>query len=203
MRTICITGLDGSGKSTQAELLATKLPNSRIVSVWDIITREEFKAWTIYKKDLNVEKYVVNLHSTSRSLFIFHAFNEAYQRAINTEADFLIFDSHWYKYWAIEQAMGAPASLAEFFKNQYQPSDLIFYLQLSLQSQIDRKTKISVYESGQNGSKKIDNFVKIQSKAKSILEVLLPRDTIYLQAENTVEKLSDEILKTVVRKFDL
>ena len=203
MQTICITGLDGSGKSTQAKLLASRLPNSRIVSVWDIISKAEFQPWTIYKKTLNVEKYVMNLYPTTRSLFIFHAFNEAYQRALNSEVDFLIFDSHWYKYWAVEQAMDAPVLLGEFFKQQYPASNLTFYLQLSLQNQMKRKTKLSLYESGHNEKENLDNFARIQSEAKPILESLLPNNTIYLPGKNEMESLSNEIYGTVARKFGL
>jgi len=197
MKTICITGLDGSGKSTQVKLLADKLPKSRIVSVWDFIVRPEFQEWSIYKMPPDVEKYVVNLSPTARSLFIFHAFHESYVRAMNSDVEYLIFDSYWYKYLAIEEAMGCPKSFSNFLKSQYKEPDFIFYLDLPNKSLPTRKPKISYYESGNKDKIDYKNFINIQKNAKSVIENFLPDKTICIDAEMDVKNIADMILTLV------
>ena len=193
---ISITGLDGCGKSTQAKLLAEKLPESRIVSVWDIIQHPEFQKWSIYQQAPKVENYVMQLHPLSRSLFIFHAFNEAYQKANIYQAEYLIFDGNWYKYWAIEQAMGAPENLGKFLQTQYKQPDFSFYLELEIDDIVQRKQEISVYEGGFN-EQKINRFKQIQSQAKNILENLLPAGTHILDARKPPMQLHREILEYI------
>ena len=196
MTTICITGLDGCGKTTQAKLLAEKLSNSRIVSVWDLIKRPEFQSWSIYKNPPDVEQYVANLHPVSRSLFIFHAFDAAYRQALNSDAAYLIFDGYWYKYWAVEQAMGAPPDLKDFFRRQYLVPDITFYLDLPLSELVKRKKQISVYEAA-NQTDKIKTFLDIQNRAGDILQSLLPEQTISLDATENMEYLHQKILKNL------
>lgn len=198
MKLICITGLDGSGKSTQVKLLADKLSNSRIVSVWDLIVRPEYQEWSIYKTPTNVEKYVMNLSPTSRSLFVFHSFNEAYERALKSDAEYLIFDSYWYKYWAIEQAMGSSKQLGDFLKTQYKEPDFIFYLDLPFKHLPNRKPTISNYESGNKDKIDINNFIEIQKSAKEIIESFLPKKTIWIDAELDVSKIEKFIFKKIV-----
>ncbi len=197
MKHICITGLDGCGKTTQAQLLAQVLPKSRIVSIWDIIKRPEFQAWTIYQKPPKVEQYVANLHPVSRVLFVFHAFNEAYQKALKSEADYLIFDGYWYKYWAIEQAMGAPASFKDFLKQQYPVPEWTFYLNLPIAEILKRKKDISIYESDNQIAEKQSAFVHIQEKARPILTDLLPSDAISIEATRSPDNIHRQILKNL------
>ena len=194
MKTICITGLDGCGKTTQAKLLAKKIQGSRIVSVWDLIKRQEFQNRTIYKNPPKVEQYVANLHPVSRSLFIFHAFDVAYRHALNSEVDYIIFDGYWYKYWAIEQAMGAPGTLGQFFSTQYLVPDYTFYLDLPLDVLLTRKKQISVYESA-NQTDKLKAFLDIQTKACTILQTLLPKNTIQINATENIDIIHQKIVK--------
>lgn len=194
---ISITGLDGCGKSTQSKLLSEKLSDSRIVSVWDLLKRKEFKKWTIYQPQPKVENYVYHLHPFSRSLFIFHSFNEAYQKAVQSEAEFLIFDGDWYKYWAIEQAMGSWNKFGELLNSIYPTADLTFYLKMSIPDLIKRKKKISVYEGGNDN--KTQKFIEIQTRAKTILESYLPKDTVVLDGCNHIEEIHRDIVSFVNR----
>ncbi len=194
MKIISITGLDGSGKSTQAKLLQKKFPNSRIVSVWDIIKRPEFQSWTIYRQTPDVENYVTNLHPVSRSMFIFHAFNEAYQKAVQSGVAYLIMDGNWHKYWAIEQAMGAPAKLGKFIQSLYPVPDFSFYLELEIDEIVKRKKVISVYEGGHDN--RLEKFRQIQTRAKDILEKILPHYTVRIDARKSIDEIHHEIMQT-------
>ena len=201
MKTISITGLDGCGKSTQAKLLAERLPNSRIVSVWDIIKRPEFQSWTIYQQPPDVENYVMHLHPVSRTLFIFHSFNEAYQKAINSDADYLIFDGNWYKYWCIEKAMGSAEELGDLFKCLYPEPDISIYLKLDIDEIIRRKKDISVYEGGLSDDK-TQKFMQIQTRAKTIIEQLLPAHSLSLDARESIESLHQKIIHHIENQFN-
>ncbi len=200
MKTICITGLDGSGKTTQAKLLSEKLPNSRFVSVWDIVSRPEFKGSLIYNMPPNIEEYVMNVSATSRSLFVFYAFNEAYERALNSNADYIVFDSFWYKYWAIEKAMGGSKNLEKFIFSEYKEPDFIFYLDLPIESLPKRKPKISHYESGNKDKIDYTNFLKIQKKAKTYLESFLPKKTITINADFSIKEIEQKIIADIKLK---
>ncbi len=196
MKTICITGSDGCGKSTQAELLSGILPDSRIVSVWDLIKRPEFQSWSIYKTAPNVEQYVVNLQPLSRSMFVFHAFNEAYHHALSSGASYLIFDGYWYKYWAVEQAMGSAEAFGKFLSSQYVTPDKVFYLDLQVEEVLKRKQDISVYEAG-NQFDKVKAFVNFQLKTQDILRDLLPDKSITIDATGSVEDIHQHILSNL------
>jgi len=193
MKTICITGLDGSGKSTQVKLLSKKLKDSRISSVWDLITRAEFQEWSVYKMPPDIEKYVMNLSPTARTLFVFHTFQEAYVRAMQSNVEYLIFDGFWYKYLAIELAMGCDKALGDFLKTQYQEPDFVFYLNLANESLPIRKPKISHYESGNKDEIDYDNFLRIQKNAKVIIEGFLPKKTVWINAEKKISFIEEKI----------
>ncbi len=197
MKSIVITGIDGSGKTTHAQLIEHLIPGSKIMSVWDIVTNPAYRQWSIYKFPPPVEKYVVNLNPTSRTLFIFHAFDYAYQQAVNSDVSFLIFDSYWYKYLAVELAMGSDSSLIDFIKNRYLEPDMSFYLDLSPTKLIERKRQISLYESGNPEHYDYDNFVRIQKKSKQYLENFLPRDTIWIDADNPIKENHQTILEHI------
>jgi len=188
MKTICITGLDGCGKSTQAKMLSKVLSGSRIVSVWDIIKRPEFQDWSIYKQPPPVEQYVVKLDALSRTFFVFHAFNEAYQRAVNSDADWLIFDGYWFKYWAVEQAMGTPKTLVDFLSEQYIVPDFTYFIDLEIEEIINRKKHLSVYETG-NHQNVLQSFKNIQTNAHQILLSLLPDNTLLLDGKQSPEQI--------------
>ena len=196
MKTICITGIDGCGKSTQAKLLAEYLSGSRIVSVWDLIKRPEFQSWTIYQKQPDVEQYVANLQPLSRSMFVFHAFNEVYHRALSSDASYLIFDGYWYKYWAVEQAMGAPDDFGVFLSRQYLTPDKVFYMDLPVEEVVKRKQNISVYEAG-NQTNKVKAFVHFQIKSQEILRDLLPDKSILIDANAGIEQIHQTIISNL------
>ncbi len=192
MKLISITGPDGSGKSTQAKLLAASLPGSRIVSVWDVIKRPEFKPERIYLSSPKVEEYVTDLHPFSRSLFIFHAFNEAYEKALTSSAKYLIFDGYWYKYWAVEKAMGAPALLEDVLKEQYRTPDYNFYIDLPVGHILKRKKQYSVYETAK-AKDKMNAFMKIQTEVIEILRRLMPKNTLRLDGSQMPEVIHQQI----------
>ncbi len=197
MKTIVITGIDGSGKTTQSKLLKSKLNEAKVFSVWDIIVNPNYKDWSVYKSPPPVEKYVVNLNPTSRALFVFHAFDFAYQQAIKSSAKFVIFDSYWYKYLAVELAMGADKNLIDFIKKRYLNPDICFYLDMKIDLLPTRKPTISQYESGTKNGLDYDNFIKIQTLSKRYLEDFLPDNTIKISASKSIDQISKKIINHI------
>ncbi len=197
MKTIVITGIDGSGKSTQTKLLKQSLNNAETYSVWDLIVHPDYRDWSIYQFPPPVEKYVINLNPVARTLFIFHAFDFAYEQALKSQADYVIFDAYWYKYLAVELAMGTNKNLIEFAKNRYLKPDFCFYLDMQIDELHNRKPKISAYESGLKDHLDYDNFIKIQKSAKTYLEGFLPENSLTISATKPIDEIHQIIMQNI------
>ncbi len=202
MKKIVITGVDGAGKTTQVNLLKNVLPNVNTMSVWDIVANPQYKPWSIYNGfPPQVEKYVMQLPPLSRTFFIFHAFDFAYKKAMEKKADYLILDGYWYKYLSVELAMGTDEGFLDFIIDMYEEPDLCFYLDLPISKIKERKPVISQYESGTREGIDYNNFLKIQMEAKDFIENMIPEDSVYINALNSVEDIHQEIMKHIAHKL--
>ncbi len=202
MKKIVITGVDGAGKTTQVNMLKKVLPNVNTMSVWDIVANPKYKDWSIYNGfPPQVEKYIMQLPPVSRTFFIFHAFDFAYAKAMEKEADFLILDGYWYKYLSVEIAMGTDEDFIDFMLNRYEEPDMTFYLDLPIHKIHERKPKISQYESGTKEGIDFANFLKIQIEAKDLIEEMIPEKTYYIDATKSKEEIHDQIMKKIAKEL--
>ena len=202
MKTIVITGVDGSGKTTQVNLLKKVLPNVNTMSVWDIVANPEYKEWSIYNGfPPQVEKYVMQLPPLSRTFFIFHAFDFAYKKAMEKEVDYLILDGYWYKYLSVELAMGTNDGILDFLIDLYEEPDLTFYLDLPISKIKERKPVISQYESGTKEGIDYDNFLKIQLVAKDFIENMIPEEAVYIDAMKSIDEIHHIIMKHIAHQL--
>lgn len=172
--TICLTGGDGSGKSTQIaglrDVLITREISVGVVSIWDAFADPEVGAQMPVKDPSDIYGYLRLLGPNSRPLFLFHALHLALERAQTRHPSVLLLDGYWYKYFAAEVAHGAdPAALRDLVASFPEP-DVTFHLSISAEEALLRKSRRSDYEGGFTTDPR--EFVRFQSRTRGVLETL-------------------------------
>ncbi|MBI3039645.1 hypothetical protein HYY75_11485, partial [bacterium] len=108
---ICLTGIDGSGKSTHLRRLSKWLEEkhnlkSSPLSVWEIAKNPTYHKHPFISDRNAVHKYLGMLHPTARALFIFHGLFESFDLTKDSIAPIVIADGYWYKYAFTENLQG-------------------------------------------------------------------------------------------------
>lgn len=145
---ICITGPDGSGKSTLIDAVKDQLPDSVVVSIWDLIKDPNMQNIVPFKKPEEIDIYLSHLHHKSRSLFLMHCLTEAMEMARKKNASYILTDSYWYKYYATEIAHGTPSDYLDKLISLFEKPDFIFYINALEKLTAKRKKSFSRYECG-------------------------------------------------------
>lgn len=144
---ICITGLDGTGKSTLVKALATQLPQAVVVSIWDLFGDPTLPVHPFRSKE-EIDQYLCALPVNARVLFLAHAFSGALEKAMRGPHSLLILDGYWYKYFAPELALGADFALVQALVAAYPRPALTVELVLPPSIAAERKGRLSRYECG-------------------------------------------------------
>jgi thymidylate kinase len=156
-RTICLAGADGTGKSTQAELLRAYLVASghtvRLCTIWDLMEPTGVNAIPFDSK-ADIDRFLGGLHPAGRAMFLHMAMREALDRALEDRGDALVLVvGYWPKYNATERLYGAPAELLDALGASFPRLGLGLALELAPEIAFQRKGEISRYESGGRGAK--------------------------------------------------
>lgn len=155
MKLICITGMDGSGKTTLISSLKEEIEKNKTCSIcspWDGLGFPPY----LFKTKEDVQAYLSKLGGLSRLTFILHAVARSLEVAMKHETDILLLDSYWLKYAVTEKAQGLEDLDLEAFSNIFPKPDQTFYLDLSPADSLKRKkiAGLSAYESGGKPTKK-------------------------------------------------
>lgn len=197
MRLICVTGPDGSGKSTLIADLATRLRSdsavrAREVSVWDLIRAPDVQAVQSSGVTLpsagqdhrpsfpidprRIDDYLGMLVPLARAHFLLHCWAEALERALRSDADVLLINAYWYKYLATEVIYGASEAVLEALTAGLPEPDLVMYLDVPVATAAARKDgpagttgRFSGYESGFPGNRDVQAFTAFQAKIQPVL----------------------------------
>jgi|SRR5271166_257777 len=149
---ICVAGGDGAGKTTQiARLTAFFGERHRKVapvSIWDAFTDPAVASKLPFARPSDIYGYLKLLGPVSRTHFLFHALHLALERAWVRQPNVLLLNAYWYKYFATEVAHGGDPALLRRLAAGFPEPDLTFYLSVSPQGALARKTHRSDYESG-------------------------------------------------------
>ncbi|MBN1182876.1 MAG: hypothetical protein JXB49_11350 [Bacteroidales bacterium] len=145
-KTICITGMDGTGKSTLIKSLAALYPSCYIATIWDLMTSQNKGIPFNSKKD--IDDFLCGLTPDSRLLFLAHAMKYSIDKALESYCEVVIIDSYYYKYFAMEKALGANVRLIESLIESFPIPDIVLELVLPIDVAFERKTKFSNYECG-------------------------------------------------------
>jgi dTMP kinase len=171
---ICVAGGDGSGKTTQiARLTAFFEERHRTVapvSIWDAFTDPAVVSKLPFARPSDIYPYLKLLGPVCRTHFLFHALHFALERARERRPNVMLLNAYWYKYFATEVAHGGdPAELRRLAAGFPEP-DLTFYLSVSPQDALARKTHRSDYESGYGEDEQ--EFLDFQRRAHQALQAL-------------------------------
>lgn len=174
---IVVTGPDGSGKTTQITRLAELLERggkhrAAAVTIWDLLLDPSCRGTLLFEEPAHVDRYLAILHPTSRALFLYSCFHEALVLARRRQADVLLVNAYWYKYYATEVAHGGDRALLRDLARFFPEPDLTFYLKVPPEEAFARKAELSGYESGFARERTREAFVAFQRTAHAELDRL-------------------------------
>jgi dTMP kinase len=201
-RLICVTGIDGSGKTTLLARLAERLPNCRLVTIWDYLYEPEASDPVPFAGKAGADGYLESLGHPARAEFLLKYMRKAVERALRSRAETLLIDAYWYKYFASELAMHGDAILPDLaaIVADFPKPDLVFFIDFDAPSALLRKKSYSGYESGYDPERRPEGFIAFQSKAFANLKRLAAaNDAIVLDGASPVETKVDQCLAAVAR----
>jgi thymidylate kinase len=170
---ICITGPDGSGKSTLINELKNQLDGAVVTSIWDIMREPSLQNVVPFKTPQEVDNYLSCLHDTSRSLFLMHCLAESLAIAKTKEPQYILSDSYWYKYYATEIAHGTSKGELDKLISVFEEPNLIFYIDAKETLTLERKEHFSNYECGFAKERNKQSFMLFQQKAIQNIQKLM------------------------------
>lgn len=204
-RIICVTGPDGSGKTTQVTKLAEVLERTAkrkvaAVTIWDLLLDPTCKGKVLFDDPAKVDRYLSILHPTSRALFLYHCYAEALELAKKRGADVLLLNSYWYKYYATEVAHGGDRDLLRQLAVVFPEPDLTFYLRVHPEEAFARKARLSGYETGFAEPRSKEGFVSFQRVAHGVLEDLSKElGWVVLDGKEPIHDLTDVMSAQIAR----
>ena len=177
---ICITGLDGSGKTTHISRLAERLESAGAgpvvpVTIWDLLLDPASRDRIGFDSPRQVDAYLEILHSTARTLFLYHCLYQALELARQRRPRICLINAYWYKYYATEVAHGGqPDRLLDLAAIFPEPDQTVL-LRLEPEASFDRKPFLSGYETGFAPRRDRDAFLAFQRRAATALDAIPAR----------------------------
>lgn len=159
---ICITGIDGIGKSTLIKDLAAKFESCHVANVWDLLSSPVQSL--PFKSKREIDDFICSLTPDSRFLFLSHALKYSIDKALEASEEIILMDSYHYKYAATELALGADATLVKHVTDSFPVSDMVIELRLSLSEIVKRKDTFSRYECGLAAVPNKKSFMQFQEQ---------------------------------------
>jgi len=202
---ICVTGPDGSGKTTQIAKLAERLTRKGkrkvvAVTIWDLLLDPASKHRTPFRSPAEVDSYLEILHPISRGYFLYHCFYQALAQAQRREPEICLVNAYWYKYYATEVAHGGEAGTLRRMAEPFPEPSLTFYLHVDPEEAFRRKAHLSGYETGFANPKTKEAFIAFQARAQAALRDLrLERKWVELNGKESADVLTDSILDGIDR----
>ena len=171
---ICVTGPDGSGKSSLVNALKNLIAGSIVVSIWDTIKDPSKQNLVPFRTMEDVDIYLSHLHHESRSLLLMHCLAESMEMAKKKNAPYLLADSYWYKYYATEKAHGSAVEYLDKLVSLFEKPDFIFYINAKANLTFKRKMIISRYECGFANEVNKQTFMNFQKLVIDNFQELMP-----------------------------
>jgi dTMP kinase len=192
---VCITGLDGTGKSTLIKGIAAKYKSHYVANIWDLMTKPV--EGLPFKSKQEIDGFLCSLTPDSRLLFLGHAMKYAIDKAMLEKVDLIILDSYFYKYFATEKALGANSSLIAHLIEVFPKPDLVIQLTLPVEEASLRKKHFSRYECGLTRDCNKQNFVDFQSKVAKEWEMYDRTNWKLIDASQSENDLLMQVLEVL------
>jgi thymidylate kinase len=194
---LLLGGVDGSGKSTQAQLLAQALRGRgrqvAIVSIWDLVGQEGVP----FTSPSQVQAFLRVLGPAARATFLASAMHEALAR-VPAGQDLVIWVAGWRKYHATELALGTEPKLLQGLAQGFPTPQLSLHLDLDPELALARKGgQVSGHESGGLGP---EGFVAFQRRVAECARQLSPHTatlTRVVDASAPVDEVAEAIAQAV------
>jgi len=195
---LCVTGIDGAGKSTVCDFLNSNLHDCHISNIWDLM---ELDHVTIpFKSKLEVDNFLCHLTPDSRLLFLAHAMQYSVDKAFASGKQFIVANSYYYKYFATELALGANPQLVASLMQAFPQPQLVIELVVPPQTIVIRKKHYSRYECGLATTPNQDTFIAFQNKAMQHWYMYNKSDWQQVASTGTIENLYAET-SAIVHRF--
>lgn len=181
---IVFEGIDGSGKSTQAELLTRRLVASGVNASWSKepthgLVGRLIREHVLSKPDLTDPVTIALLYAADRAGHLSDVRKEG--------RDVLIFDRYYYSSIAYQGALGASRSFIESVNSFAPVPDMVFLLDLPVEVSLGRKGSTDEFE-------KLGFLEKVR---KIYLELAEARGFVVLDATHNESWLSDQVFHVV------
>lgn len=204
-RIICITGGDGAGKSTQIDSVAESLTQAGYscgaVSIWDGLRDSAVRDRLPFESAEQVYRYLHMLTPSSRVHFLYHALQLAIDLTVRKDADIVLLNGYWYKYFATEVAHGGDRNVLRALTAGFPEPDRTYYLDSSAADALARKPRPSDYESGYGGE---GEFLDFQNRSRQVLEDLATElDWVRIDGGLEATVITDAILADLTERGGL
>lgn len=194
---ICVTGIDGSGKSTVVKALSEYYPSVYVAEIWDLLRVPDSGLQFGSKND--IDNFLCTLTPDSRLLFLMHALKYTTDKALESNANLLIFNAYYYKYIATELALGADYDLARTLMDFFPLPNVIFQLNLEIETAAQRKQTFSRYECGLVENPTETDFILHQQKAQRYWKIFLKKNWYKIDATQKTETILNTIIEKIQR----
>jgi thymidylate kinase len=189
----CITGADGTGKSTVVKAISEKYPDAYVANIWDLLDDQQD---VLFRSKRDIDGYLCALTSDSRLLFLAHALQYSTEKATKSGAGVILLNAYWYKYFATELSLGANPELVTDIAGSFPTPDKVMRLSVPVTVAADRKTHFSKYECGATGANGREDFIRFQ-------ESVLPHWNQFALPESRVVDASQPIEHVVAETLSL
>ena len=193
---ICITGPDGSGKSTLIDQLMVHFPNSKKIGIWDAFASKGNK---LFENKASIDDYLCKLSPIARTFFLTHALQESMKNVEFEQNAFFFLDSYFYKYYCSELTLGAPLEIIQLVSKYFQKPDLVISLNIDPSICAYRKAEYTRYECGLAKEPNEKTFVYFQNKCAPNWFFFHDKTWVNIDADNT----SETILKTTIKNINI
>ncbi len=201
-KVICITGIDGCGKTTQIRRLAKWLeesgfPPPPVLSVWEIAKNPRYQNHPFISDRKAVHQYLSQLHGGARALFVFHALLESLALTEGSAGNITLADGFWHKYAFTEHLHGEDIKWLSQVAGRFPRPVLSILLDIEPQAAWKRKPAVTAYECGfQKPSE--EDFIVFQTKLRLLfLEISRAESWESVNGERGEEEVFRDIVQSI------
>ncbi len=192
---ICITGKDGTGKSTIIKKLAQHYKSTYVATIWNLL--ENPVNGIPFNSKQDVDNFLCGLTPDSRLLFLAHAMKYSIDKAFESKKEVIITDGYYYKYFASEKVLGASQKLMDSLMECFPVPDVIIEIDLPLEIAANRKLQFSRYECGLKLSASLENFMAFQTNVYKAWDMFGYLKMKIVKSRENEEDTYKDVLKVI------